>query len=403
MDIKKLGLNELMFLYFNLKNEKDKNNIPKSFTAESTIKTANKTTNVISPDIDKKNYLELRLNGLNKNYDFQENKFIRSGNKKIKIIFDNEKHLSLEQYLNNIYQEIKKRYIFLTTEKFSEIFAIQAFVFRGSFDLTGNYLTTDMHSSRTSSKKYIGNLIKLISLTNLDSQLNLNFRQLQKQYVNNTAKRATQFRINLHYFYTHYYKKIKEINPYRYQQFIDNSKSLKLKNDAKDDNNSFIERINFYQKNIVNRQNINVNKLREMLDFSELDGKSNKGKKRSNNAKNFAQLNAPERCSACCNQYKTKDRTFRRKNSDFWYFELHHVISFANKEIQTEVPENYVKLCPVCHRALTPNRAQEEYQKTLINNILENNDETKEYVENIKKLTNEIGKSNVDYVFEKLK
>lgn len=402
MNIKKLGLNELMFLYFNLKNGKVKNNIPEYFIAESIIKTANKTTNVVSPDIDKKDYLELRLNGLNKNYDFQENKFIIE-KKKIKIKFENEKHLSLEQYLNNIYQEIKKRYIFLTTEKFSEIFAIQAFVFRGSFDLTANYLTTDMHPSRTSSKEYIGNLIKLISLTNLDSQLNLNFRQLQKQYVDNTSKRATQFRINLHYFYTHYYKKIKEINPYRYQQFIDNSKSLTLKNDAKDDDNNFIQRISFYQKNIVNKQNIDVNKLREMLDFNELDGKLNKEKKRSNNAKNFAQLNALERCAACCNQYETKDRTFKRKNSDFWYFELHHVISFANKEIQTEVPENYVKLCPTCHRALTPNRTQEEYQKTLINNILENNDETKEYVENIKKSTNETGKSNVDYVFEKLK
>lgn len=402
MNIKDLGLRELMFLYFNLKNKNSKNKIPDKFVAESIIKTANKETAVISPNENKKDYVKLRLEGLNENYDFKENHFIKA-NKTIKISFENKNHQSLEDYLFDVYTEIKKKYIHVTTDKFSEIFAIEAFVFRGSFDLTANFLTTDMHSSRTASKKYIGNLIKLISLTNLDSQLNLNFRQLQKQYVDNNVKRATQFRINLHYFYENYYQKIKDINPYRYQQFKDNETKLVQKKDSKYDDSSFIERISFYQKNIVGKSNIEINKLREMLNFSKINAQNDGKKRRSNNAKKFAQLNAPERCSACFEKYKTEDRTFKRKNSDFWYFELHHVISFANKGIQTEVPENYVKLCPACHRALTPNRAQENYQKELIANILENNAETKEYVENIKKSTCENEKSDIEYVFEKLK
>lgn len=403
MIIENLELRELMFMYLNLKSKHINNKIPNEFIAESVIKKANKNTTVISPDESKKDYIGLRLEGLNKTYNFQENKFIRSSDKTIKIIFRNEKHQSLEEYLSDIYQEIKKRYIRITTEKFSKIFAIEAFAFRGSFDLSGNYLTTDIHGSRAMSKRYLTDLMKLISLTNLDSQLNLNFRQLQKQYVEKDIKRATQFRINLHYFYENFYQDIEEINPYRYQQFIENEKQLKLRSDAEYDDNSFIDRISFYLKNIVGKDNIETNKLREMLNFSKLDGEKNRGKRRSNNARSFAQLNAPERCSACWEKYNTEDRTFKRKDSDFWYFELHHVISFANKGIQTEVPENYVKLCPTCHRALTPNRAQEKYQKELISNILKNNVETKKYVESIKEYTNEADESDIDYVFNKLK
>ena len=31
-----------------------------------------------------------------------------------------------------------------------------------------------------------------------------------------------------------------------------------------------------------------------------------------------------------------------------------------------DILENLVKLCPACHRALTPNRAEESYQKKLL-------------------------------------
>ncbi|WP_429988857.1 hypothetical protein [Mycoplasmopsis bovis] len=44
--------------------------------------------------------------------------------------------------------------------------------------------------------------------------------------------------------------------------------------------------------------------------------------------------------------------------------------------------ENLVKLCPACHKALSKNRACEEYQKQLIYNIISNNSFINKYLEN---------------------
>ena len=77
------------------------------------------------------------------------------------------------------------------------------------------------------------------------------------------------------------------------------------------------------------------------------------------------------------------------------------LFSYANENIETENPDNYVKLCPACHRALTPNRAEESYQKELITNILEDPD-TLYFVEGVKEYSKS-SKTPVDFVYSLLK
>lgn len=67
------------------------------------------------------------------------------------------------------------------------------------------------------------------------------------------------------------------------------------------------------------------------------------------------------------------------RGSDRPYLEIHHVISFGANN-SGDVIENLVKLCPSCHRALTPNRAEENFQKIIIDNILSNSSDAYKYV-----------------------
>ncbi|WP_340585671.1 HNH endonuclease signature motif containing protein, partial [Staphylococcus aureus] len=87
--------------------------------------------------------------------------------------------------------------------------------------------------------------------------------------------------------------------------------------------------------------------------------------------------------------------------SERYYFELHHVISFGSNQ-SGDILENLVKVCPACHRALTPDRANEDYQKKLIKNILLNSKEANKYVENFIQDPNDYN-MKIEYVFANLK
>ncbi|WP_081460783.1 hypothetical protein [Mycoplasma putrefaciens] len=71
-------------------------------------------------------------------------------------------------------------------------------------------------------------------------QLNLNFRELQPEYIDNIRKRNTQIRINLKWFVNNYFEDLKKINIYK-ASIITSQKELidKLKI-ATNFNNSFI-------------------------------------------------------------------------------------------------------------------------------------------------------------------
>ncbi|WP_416371508.1 HNH endonuclease [Mycoplasma mycoides] len=76
---------------------------------------------------------------------------------------------------------------------------------------------------------------------------------------------------------------------------------------------------------------------------------------------------------------------------------MHHVLPFsANKS--ADVFENLVKLCPTCHKALSKNRALEDYQKKLIKNIIDNSVIVSEYLDNFI----ENNQNKVDFIYDRL-
>lgn len=401
IDVKKLGIKELLFLFLNIKGEyenetvaKKGDEVPDYFIANTSIRNAHKNKKPKSNEFDqdeKQNF----LTALNKYYIFKTD-FILHSKDKIEIKFKNNSKLSISKLLGKLYDEIKVKQLKVKPKLFSKYFAIAAFAFRGSFDLSANFYTVDLHSSRISTKEDMSYLIKLLMLVDFNDRLNLNFRELQRE----GTKRATQFRINLKYFSENFLGELKKVNPYRYEQFKLNKDALDKKSDeCRNGNIGFIGRVEFYLDHIVEEKDLDIRQLRKKLEFSVENDKENR-KKRSNSARAFAISTKKEQCASCYKKYSTKDRSFKMKNGT-WYFELHHVISFANWKIQTEDPDNYVKLCPTCHRALTPNRAEEKYQKEIIKNILEDRSVLK-YVENVKNLEGS-KKNPIDFVYELLK
>jgi 5-methylcytosine-specific restriction protein A len=101
----------------------------------------------------------------------------------------------------------------------------------------------------------------------------------------------------------------------------------------------------------------------------------------------------------CQNRFKKDKRTFKLRDQEKHYFELHHVIPFSKGKEHDQI-DNLAKLCPVCHGALTKNRAEETLQKQIITDILSNSMNAQKYVSIL------AGSSNindlVDFVYTKL-
>lgn len=407
MDLSTYTLRELLFIFLNVKGIKNNkvmktdDAVPDFFQFDSRIVLTEKDaykTNPYTSDRRQEN-----IDALNKYY--PNINFESKSNFGIVAFFDNENHHTLRQLLQATYDVIAKKLLTVSTVDFSKDFAIAAFGFRASMDLTANLYTTDLHSSRMSSKESLELFIKLLFQTNLNEQLNLNFRELQPDQVDERANRDTQFRINLRYFFDKYYAELKLVNPFRAEQMDLNKQVILLKN-YKKPNDKFIDRIRFYQNEIVEENvdnKLDVEQLRRRLKLSKIDdAEDDEVKHRDNRAKELARGTQPDLCASCQNIYRSEDRTFKIRDTDMWYFELHHVIPFANKDIQTEVADNYVKLCAVCHRALTPNRADEDFQKDIIANIFENRPEALTYVRNVQDTIHD-KKAPVDFVYGILK
>ncbi len=316
--------------------------------------------------------------------------------------------ITFEEFMSEIYSKIQQLRFTIDKDDFDKILILSSIVPRGSVDVTGNKIAVDLYE-KFISDKYIEMILNLFISTSSLDQLNLNFRQLQKQYVEGSIKRNSQFRINLKWFYDKYFSDLILINKHKYNIINDNINVIKeLKYQYK--SHSFLERMIFYKERIINpnfsfddlssdelkRQ---VKELRAELDFSdsEIQGTTNR------NRKVVALANAilPEECVCCKDDYPIEARTFKRRNSEKFYFELHHVISFTSNK-DGDILENLVKVCPACHRALTPGRADELYQKDLIKNILNNSEEANEYVGNFIKDTHNFN-DKVEYIYTHLK
>lgn len=266
------------------------------------------------------------------------------------------------------------------------------FYLRGSADFSRNYYSVDLPRI-IASDLYLDKLFKL--LTNIKDlrQLNLNFRELQHQF-NEGIQRNTQLRINLRYIIDNTIENLKKINVFKYEII---KKNITEKHKLSEKYNAdFIDRFIFYRENILNNSltKEKINQLRKKINISNDPSDNEPGRNQS--IVKLVREYYPERCAACDNDYPLENRTFKRRDSDKFYLEIHHCISFSADRSCDQI-DNLTKLCPACHRALTKNRADEEYQKKLIQNILESDKNIKEFCLNF---TTE--ENCIQFIYEKL-
>ncbi|MFP6197079.1 HNH endonuclease [Helicobacter pylori] len=280
---------------------------------------------------------------------------------------------------------------------------------RGSIDTQRNFLTLDyfFHSPLEFNKFHY-----LIDFFNIPSEaLNFNFRELQPEHAQGINQRNAQFRIYLDWYLHH----IGLFNPYK-ARIAEHVFKTTLVRDGiyhklsyppttKYHGNGFTERAHFYLKNVYQQDldDKSIEKLREQLGWIQKSEEF----KRDSKIINFYRISTPNVCSACCDDYDIKERSFLSlplyqitQKSDSYYTEIHHVISLG-KDKELDVLENLAKLCPACHRALKKGSSEEEFQKRLIGKILNRNKDNLEFVQ-LRFETDDLS-TLIDKVYESLK
>lgn len=114
----------------------------------------------------------------------------------------------------------------------------------------------------------------------------------------------------------------------------------------------------------------------------------------------YARKTFDDICVGCNDLYEIIDRSFKMRRNERFYFEINHVIPYASNSSVVDVLDNLVKLCPVCHRALTPGRAYEKLQKSIIKKMIESRKEVEQFVKLVMPPT---FTSPVEYVYSVLK
>lgn len=390
------NLISLSTIFFNIVEDK-----PDKFIIRSKYKKVSTTQTELSEKIcEENNNLISEVTGLN---------FKQTSKSTHTLYIKKETPITFEEFTNQLHTAIQQFRFNTSKSHFDKSVLLGAFIPRGSMDFTLNYCAVDMYD-KFANRDYVEKVLNLLISTDAIDQLNLNFRQLQPQHRKKINQRNTQIRINLKWFNDHFLSDIKYFNIYKYYILSDNQQKLSYLTYAKKQKN-FLERMVFYIEKILTpdfdlknlseeEEKRQINSLREELDFVE---KNNEGLSKSRNTKIVTIANAllPEKCVCCQNQYNIEDRTFKRRGQDKYYFELHHVVSFGSNQ-SGDIIENLVKVCPACHRALTPNRANEDYQKLLIKNILENSKVSDKYVSNFVKDPNNLN-NKINYVYANLR
>ena len=305
-----------------------------------------------------------------------------------------------DDFFSQLYHRIQQRRFEtpISDNAFEDAILLSFFALRGSPDFKMNFYSLDLLRS-VISPKYLDNLFYL--LTNLSDlrQFNLNFRELQEQFTSGENKRNTQFRINLRYFNDRVGAQLAQINSYKADILNNNQAIIQSKSIAQKNNNSFVQRILFYTENVLNQRKTEreIEQLRKELGFeynSEIDNKIH----RKQVIAQYVRVYFPDECAACKQEYAIADRSFKYRQSQRYYMEVHHCISFSADSTCDQI-DNLVKLCPACHRALSRNRADESYQRRLISQILTNAPAAKQFCLNFVENDEQL----VDFVYERLR
>ncbi len=341
-------------------------------------------------NIDLSNYKQTYLNKLNKvSFPFvwelvntSENVF------KAKLKIENDLSLTKERFFYKLYYSVITNFSWLSDNELNDKkkYFIRGFIEpRGSVDTTALYISQDYYYDDLFETKKYKILTDFCDVPYY--VLNLNFRDLQRQYYKGVNQRNTQFRINSKW----YMKHIGMLNDYKIDIFANcHSTSDRIVNNdivsyfnleepRYNLRNGVDDRFNFYVHNILHRDltEQEINSLRQNLGYD-----SQTQQLRDSSLPELVRFLEPDECVCCKNLYNINDRTFIHKRTNRPYFEIHHVISLGNnKELDDE--NNLVKLCPVCHTCLKRGTGLESDQKRLISLILENSSKALSFSENI--------------------
>lgn len=324
-------------------------------------------------------------------------KFKKINNTTIVAEIINSDRIELDDFLNYVYQAIISRLPKSRCNLDAEI-AESLFELRGSADFTMGFYSVDL---KNPTARFVDNMFKLLlSSDELLSRLNLNFRELQPQFVSGVAKRNTQIRVNLRW----YFERVVSCgycNSYKAELLKDNIRNLGENRKY----GAFEERLILYREGILGRalSDIEINNIRDELEFSENEIRKTPDNifvQRNQKIVTYARETFDDICVGCNSKYKIEDRSFIMPKSNRYYLEINHVIPYANDSNAVDVLDNLVKLCPTCHRALTPGRATMELQKEIIRNELNSRLEVKKFV--VSMMPSEYS-SPIDYVYSVLK
>ncbi len=251
------------------------------------------------------------------------------------FILENDLHLDENSFYKKLLNSLIDNDFFNRSHSMTpnqRLFLSGFFESRGSIDTQRNFLTSDyfFHSPLEFKKFHY-----LIDFFNIPSEaLNFNFRELQPEYAQGINQRNAQFRIYLDWYLHH----IGLFNPYKAQiaehvfktTLIYDGVYYKLSYPPTTEyrGNSFTESAHFYLKNVYQQDldDKNIEKLREQLGFIQKSEEF----KRDSKIINFYRLSTPNVCSACCDDYDIKERSFISlplyqitQNPDSYYTEIH--------------------------------------------------------------------------------
>lgn len=311
-----------------------------------------------------------------------------STNFKAILAIENDLNLDEERFFYKLYYKTVSTCPWITSNELNEEkkWFIRGFMeIRGAIDTNRPLIAQDYYYNNLfETKKY-----KILAdFCNVPYYvLNLNFRNLQRQYYEGIKQRNTQFRINSIW----YMKHIGMLNDYKIDIYANTHCSAEnirteglvsyfsVEEPNYNLNNGVDNRFNFYLHNILHRplslQEINT--LRQNLGYD-----SQSTSPRDISLVDLIRKLDPDECVSCKDLYNIKDRTFTHKKTSKPYFEIHHVISLGNnRELDDE--NNLVKLCPVCHGCLKRGTGIEAEQKEIIRRILENSPKAFNFSKNI--------------------
>lgn len=282
-----------------------------------------------------------------------------------------------KKHLWNIYNPNKKSYLSVYNEILTIVrsktninisdFIAGAFSCRASLDQNRNCVTIDYwyKSGKYELETKTRALLNIMPLDALSAVFPINFRQLQDDYQDG-HKRETQFRIKANWFFENSYL----INPFKQKSLEKIASSLSEFQSSKN-TPELLGRVQTFSNIIYENEDLtkeNIDNYRQRLNFDNDTPLSNI---RSRRLVDLAWELLPDECASCYTQYSINHRTFlSKKRNGRPYLEVHHIISLGKNE-KLDAEFNLSKLCPACHKSLGRGYASDEYQKEVIENILD--------------------------------